>query len=59
MVYGSLSGRKAAEQGDADAQSSLGYMYRKGQGVTQDDAEAVNWTRKAADQGNAEAQTFD
>ena len=29
--------RKAAEQGDADAQASLGWMYSNGEGVTQDD----------------------
>ena len=28
--------RKAAEQGDADAQYNLGVMYAKGQGVPQD-----------------------
>ena len=30
-----------AEAGDADAQYNLGQMYRKGQGVLQDYAEAV------------------
>ena len=45
-----------AEQGDADAQFSLGVMYRVGQGVPQDDAEAVKWYRKAAKQGHANAQ---
>ena len=48
--------RKAADQGDASAQSNLGYMYANGQGVTQDDKEAVKWYRLAADQGNASAQ---
>ncbi len=45
-----------AEQGNADAQFSLGAMYDKGQGVPQDDAEAVKWSRKAAEQGYARAQ---
>ncbi len=45
-----------AEQGDADAQFSLGAMYDKGRGVPQDDAEAVKWSRKAAEQGYADAQ---
>ena len=50
--------RKAAEQGDATAQSNLGVMYEKGQGVPQDYAEAVKWWRKAAaEQGNAFAQS--
>ena len=31
-------------------------MYRSGQGVPQDDAEAVKWWRKAAEQGIADAQ---
>jgi len=48
--------RKAAEQGDADAQFNLGVMYDEGHGVLQDDAEAVKWYRKAAEQGNAKAQ---
>ena len=45
-----------AEQGDAQAQFNLGLMYDKGQGVKQDDVEAVKWYRKAAEQGNANAQ---
>ena len=47
---------KQAEQGDADAQCSLGKMYYDGQGVPQDYAEALKWSRKAAEQGNADAQ---
>jgi len=47
---------KAAEQGDANAQSTLGEAYAFGEGVPQDDTEAVKWYRKAAEQGNAEAQ---
>ena len=46
-----------AEQGDADAQSNLGLMYRRGQGVPQDYKTAVKWYRLAAEQGNALAQT--
>ena len=45
-----------AEQGNADAQQKLGYMYVTGQGVTQDYKEAVKWYRLAALQGNADAQ---
>jgi len=48
--------RPLADQGDAHTQFNLGLMYRKGQGVTQDDAGAVRWYRKAADQGAAAAQ---
>ena len=49
-------GRGAAEQGAAAAQYDLGNMHREGEGVPQDDAEAVKWYRRAADQGNASAQ---
>jgi TPR repeat protein len=35
--------RKAAEQGDANAQYNLGQGYGDGQGVPQDHAEAVKW----------------
>jgi|TARA_B110000908_G_scaffold24602_1_gene28222 TPR repeat protein len=48
--------RKAAEQGDAEAQSNLGRMYDGGEGVPEDDVEAMKWYRKAAEQGLAMAQ---
>ena|GEM_PF-3572907 len=48
--------RKAADQGDADAQDALGVLYDDGRGVPQDYAEAAFWYRKAADQGDADAQ---
>jgi tetratricopeptide (TPR) repeat protein len=48
--------RKAADQGDADAQDSIGSLYRDGKGVGQDYAEAMAWFRKAALQSNSEAQ---
>ena len=44
------------EQGSALAQFRLGVMYEEGQGVPQDDGEAVRWYRLAAEQGNALAQ---
>jgi len=44
--------RPLAEQGDANAQGVLGFMYAKGQGVLQDYAEAVRWFRLAAEQGD-------
>ncbi|KAG0255547.1 hypothetical protein DFQ27_006201 [Actinomortierella ambigua] len=47
---------KAAEQGDANAQSKLGWMYEYGQGMEHSDVEAVKWYTKAAEQGNAIAQ---
>ena len=51
-----MVGRKAADQGDASAQFSLGLRYANGEGVAKDSAEAVKWYRKAAEQGNASAQ---
>ncbi|HHV6527378.1 TPA: tetratricopeptide repeat protein, partial [Haemophilus influenzae] len=45
-----------AEQGNASIQFNLGLMYKKGQGIKQDDFEAVKWFRKAAEQGVADAQ---
>ena len=48
--------RKAAEQGDAVAQYTLGIMYSEGEGVSQDYKKAVKWFRKAAEQGDSAAQ---
>lgn len=48
--------RAAAEQGNSDAQSFLGFMYSEGRGVARDDIEAVHWFRAAAEQGDATAQ---
>ena len=45
-----------AEHGNAEAQYYVGLMYSEGQGVPQDDAEAMNWCRKAATQGDANAR---
>ena len=46
-----------AEQGDANAQYNLGFMYDKGIGVLQDFTEAVKWYRLSAEQGFATAHT--
>ena len=48
--------RQEAEQGDAEAQYSLGLRYATGSGVPEDDQEAAKWYRKAANQGLAKAQ---
>jgi len=48
--------KKAAKQGNAEAQNCLGVCYEDGNGVTKDLSEAAKWYRKAADQGNAAAQ---
>ena len=49
--------RVRAEAGDAEAQNDLGVRYANGDGVPQDDAEAVRWYRLAADQGLASGQS--
>ncbi len=48
--------RRAAEQGHADGQLKLAFMYGNGEGVPQDDAEAAKWYRLAAEQGHADGQ---
>lgn len=48
---------KRAEEGNAEAQFSLGSMYYKGEGVSKDAAKAVEWYQKAATQGHPLAQT--
>ena len=46
-----------AERGSASAQFSLGVIYATGDGVPEDDAEAVRWLRLAAEQGHSIAQS--
>jgi TPR repeat protein len=48
--------RKAADQGHAEAQYSIGNMYFFGEGVPEDLAEAFKWYRMAAEQGHVVAQ---
>src|SRR5262245_59017032 len=48
--------RKAAEQGDAEAQYKLGCLYANGRGLPVDDCQAAKWYQKAAEQGNPDAQ---
>jgi TPR repeat protein len=48
--------RPAAEQGHAEAQNTLGFMYVTGRGVPRDEAAALAWYRKAAEQEHAAAQ---
>ncbi len=50
--------RAAAAQGDADAQTRLGWIYRNGTGVAQNNAEAVKWYAQAAEHGHPEAQAY-
>ena len=48
--------KRKAESGDAKAQFGLARMYYNGDGITKDDAKAVEWYQKAAEQGNVFAQ---
>jgi len=48
--------RKAAEQGEPDAQYHLGLMYEAGNGVAPDTTESLRWYRLSAAQGFADAR---
>jgi hypothetical protein len=48
--------RMLADQGNADAQWDMGARYHNGEGVPQDDTQAVQWFQRAADQGHVGAQ---
>jgi TPR repeat protein len=49
--------RKAAKQGEANAQCTLGMMYIIAQGVAQDYIEAYKFLKLAADQNHENAMT--
>jgi uncharacterized protein len=48
--------RASAEQGNVEAQFSLGLLYEHGRGLPKDQGEAVQWYRRAAMQGDMFAQ---
>ena len=48
--------RNAANQGDREAQNTLGLMYLKGEGVKKNVSVAKKWFKKAAALGHAQAQ---
>ncbi len=50
--------RQLADQGNAIAQNSLGVMYERGQGVTQDYVQANMWYNLAAARGQKDAGKF-
>ena len=56
MVVAAQWWTKGAEQGNAEAQYNLAFMYDYGEGVAEDDKQAVYWYTKAAEQGFARAQ---
>jgi TPR repeat protein len=48
--------RPLAEQGNAKAQSVLGVMYRRGEGVARSSVRAFLWLSRAAARGDARAR---
>jgi TPR repeat protein len=50
--------RSLAEQGKSGAQHALAKMYENGEGVQQNNVEALRWYRLAADHGHAGAQLY-
>ena len=48
--------RKAAEQGNANGQDSLGEIYRDGRGVQQDNVRAYMWFNLAAAHSTGDVQ---
>lgn len=47
--------KKAAEQGEAEALFSIGFMFLLGEGVEQNHHEAATWFTKAVEMGNTDA----
>ena len=54
FVYGYLKSKALA--GDREAMFKLGYMYKRGIGVSKNYEEAAKWFRKAGTKGHREAQ---
>jgi len=48
--------KRAADQGHAEAEAGLGYLYSTGIGTAKDDVQAVVWFRKGADRGSPKGQ---
>ncbi len=48
--------RQRADQGDADSQYNLGFMYNAGEGVPQDFVEAHKWVNLAASRATGDTQ---
>ena len=46
-----------AERGDSDAQWQMAVRYHNGEGVPQDDTQAMKWFERAAEQGHLDAQS--
>jgi hypothetical protein len=50
--------RKAAAQGNTEAQLNLEHMHAKGYSTQRNYSEAALWYQEAADQGHSDAQYF-
>ncbi len=50
--------KKAADAGNSDAMSNIGYMYELGKGVKQDYNKALEWYTKAFNEGDENAKTY-
>lgn len=48
---------KLANEGEKQAQASIGLMYKNGHGVQKNYSKAASWFRRAADQGQSFSQT--
>ncbi len=55
-VQAAICWRKAAAQGNPEAQNNLGRCYEQGLGLPRDDQEAAFWFGQAAEQGHVTAQ---
>jgi TPR repeat protein len=55
-AMGDVEIRKAAEQGNANAQHNLGFLYVNGEGVIQDNIQTHMWWNIAAASGNKAAR---
>ena len=56
LIFCSLFAVSGCDIRDPEAQFQEGWRYDNGEGVPQDDREAVKWYRLAAEQGLARAQ---
>jgi TPR repeat protein len=45
-----------AKNGDVNSQTMVGFMFKNGKGITQNDVEAARWYQLAADKGNSYSQ---
>ena len=56
LLVFAFTGLQDVRANEADEAYETGLKYHSGDGVSQDDAEALKWFQKAAEQGNARAQ---